>query len=144
MEKIKDFSFGVIPFKKEGNNFLFLLIRHWHKHGGHWAFPKGHREQGESDIETALRELEEEIGIKEVKIIEGPNFFERYSFEQDSARYDKEVKYFLGEVLSGNPTPRIGEIEDFVWLPYNEATKKITFVEGKKMLEEAYKFLKFI
>jgi tRNA nucleotidyltransferase (CCA-adding enzyme) len=32
-----------------------------------WGFPKGHMEQGETEEQTALRELEEETGIKITK-----------------------------------------------------------------------------
>ena len=45
----------------------FLLIQH---HAGHWGFPKGHQEKGEDDLTTARRELQEETGIKQIKIYE--------------------------------------------------------------------------
>lgn len=56
-------SFGVIPVFKQENNFTFCLIRHTE---GHWGFPKGHQDIGESEQETATRELQEETGISTV------------------------------------------------------------------------------
>ena len=34
-----------------------------HRAGGHWAFPKGHVEKGETETETAVREVLEETGV---------------------------------------------------------------------------------
>ena len=48
---------------------------------GHWSFPKGHIEEGDSDhFATARRELLEETGISEVSIIEGWMSKTEYSF----------------------------------------------------------------
>jgi diadenosine hexaphosphate hydrolase (ATP-forming) len=38
-----------------------LLIRH---RNGSWVFPKGHIEPGESKVDTAVREVEEEAGVQ--------------------------------------------------------------------------------
>ncbi|MCF6276223.1 MAG: NUDIX domain-containing protein [Candidatus Magasanikbacteria bacterium] len=133
---MKDFSFGVVPVFKEGDKLLFLLIQHLHEKGGHWAFPKGHPEVGETEIESAKRELEEETGVKDVKIIEGLEFFEKYSFEQDGIHIDKTVKYFVGIANSKDVTKQEIEVGDYVWLEFEDALEKITFVEGKKMLKK--------
>ncbi|MBD3304395.1 NUDIX domain-containing protein, partial [Candidatus Woesearchaeota archaeon] len=44
------------------NNGKYLLVKH--KEGGHWDFPKGHAEEGETEEETALREIYEETGLR--------------------------------------------------------------------------------
>ncbi len=133
---MKDFSFGVVPVFKDGDKLLFLLIQHLHKKGGHWAFPKGHPEVGETGLETAKRECEEETGLKNVKIFEDLEFFEKYSFEQGGVQIDKTVKYFLGISSDKNVIPQEIEIGNYAWLEFNEALEKITFAEGKKMLIE--------
>jgi len=78
-EIIHDSSFGAILFFKTKNAILFALIHH---KAGHWAFPKGHQIKGETEIETARREIEEETGLKNVKIFANYFFSERYSFEE--------------------------------------------------------------
>lgn len=138
---MKDFSFGVVPVFKEENRILFLLIQHLHNKGGHWAFPKGHPEVGETGLETAKRECEEETGLKNVKIIEDLEFFEKYSFEQGGIQIDKTVKYFLGLANDKNVIPQEIEIGNYAWLEFDEALEKITFTEGKKMLLEVGKNL---
>lgn len=56
-------SVGVVVFRKENNENLFLLL---HYESGHWGFPKGHIEKGESIKQTAIRETEEETGITDL------------------------------------------------------------------------------
>ena len=68
MESVK--SCGGIVFRKKGD-VKYLLIKHKEEGGGHWDFPKGHIESGESEEVTALRELKEETGIDHAKIIPG-------------------------------------------------------------------------
>jgi 8-oxo-dGTP pyrophosphatase MutT (NUDIX family) len=138
---MKDFSYGIVPIFKKGDEILFLLIQHLHEHGGHWAFPKGHMEDGESAIETAKRELFEEAGIRNVKIVDSPEFFEKYSFVQKDVPYEKVVKYFLGEVDDQKVKTQDEEINDFVWLKFEDAIEKITFSEGKQLLMDIGKFL---
>ena len=56
------------------NSSKVLLLRHSSvssRGGGHWDFPKGHIDDGETEIQTALRELEEETGIANVDLVEG-------------------------------------------------------------------------
>src|SRR3989338_2610417 len=64
----------------------YLLLRH---SAGHWDFPKGHVEHGETDETTTRREIEEETGIKDVKIL--PDFKEKihYFFKQNKQLYSK-------------------------------------------------------
>ena len=54
-------SCGAIVFRKFHGNIELLLIKH--ANGGHWSFPKGHVEEGETEVETALREVHEETGL---------------------------------------------------------------------------------
>ena len=50
---------------------------------GHWSFPKGHIEDNDEDHHsTALRELIEETGIKEIIIDEKWNFRTEYTFKR--------------------------------------------------------------
>ena len=70
-------SCGIVLFHSED----FLLIQHSVKLGekGHWDFPKGHMERGETEIQTALREVEEETGLKDLKLF--PKFSHKISYK---------------------------------------------------------------
>ncbi len=66
---IREKSAGVIIYRlhpQEGTQYLVLYHR-----GSYWNFPKGKVEAGESEAEAALRELAEETGLKNVKLIDG-------------------------------------------------------------------------
>ena len=55
-------SCGAICYTREEGAPRVLVI--CHRYGGHWAFPKGHVEAGESEEETAMREVREETGAQ--------------------------------------------------------------------------------
>ena len=54
-------SCGAIVARQTDTGREILLIRH--VNGGHWAFPKGHVEENETEEQTALREILEETGL---------------------------------------------------------------------------------
>ena len=58
---IREKSCGALVYRKKQDKYELLLIKH--RYGGHWSFPKGHVEQGENELQTALREIKEETGL---------------------------------------------------------------------------------
>lgn len=129
-------SCGAILFEK-GKKTRFLLLRYM---AGHWGFARGHAEKGESERDTALREVEEETGIRDIKFLEG--FCERvqFSFRKNGRTVQKQVVLFLGE------TPkRVVRISSehlgYLWLTYTEAMNKLTYGNAKKVLKRAHKFM---
>ena len=130
-----DFSFGVIPWRTAEHGREFLLIQH---NAGHWAFPKGHPEEGESPLESARRELAEETGLTDVSIAEEPHFEERYVFDMPGRGNTlKTVRYYLGEVHSGTVVLQEEEVQAFAWGSAELTRARITFDEGKRLLEAA-------
>jgi bis(5'-nucleosidyl)-tetraphosphatase len=142
MENIKDKSFGVVPiFKDTNGELLFCLVQH---QGEHWGFPKGHPDKNESEEETALRELKEETGLKEVQLVQNIFFNENYIFDKDGNRYDKSVKYFLGLVTNKNTNTQdefMDEITEVKWLSYKEARDLITFENAKVNFDEVWEYI---
>ena len=110
------------------NNDQFLLIKH---NKGHWDFPKGHMEKNENEEETALREVKEEVGL-DITIDNKYRYVSRYI---TPSKTDKEVIYFLGKPKSFNLKIQEEEIQEAVWLPFDEALKKITYNESKIILK---------
>jgi bis(5'-nucleosidyl)-tetraphosphatase len=54
------YSAGIITYKTDNDHIEYLLLQYG---AGHWDFPKGHIEAGETQQETAHRELQEETGL---------------------------------------------------------------------------------
>ena len=82
---VYDQAFGLIPVLINNNHYQFLLIQH---QGGHWGFPKGHAEAGESPVQSACREFEEETGITQYEVNEGVSLIEQYQFEVRGTQVD--------------------------------------------------------
>ena len=138
----KEKSFGIIPvFKDSDNNLFFCLIQHKQ---GHFGFPKGHRDIGESEEKTARRELKEETGIEIISLLNNQFFLEKYSFKKDGLLHNKTVKYFIGLVPSTVARTQKNfkdEIPELKWVNYEEAKQLITFPQAREVLNQSYNFL---
>jgi 8-oxo-dGTP pyrophosphatase MutT (NUDIX family) len=142
-------SAGAIVFKKEASHILFLVLKH--QASGHWSFPKGLIEEGESPQETAARETREETGLEYIEIIddfkEHNKFFFKVKYNYQLKRglekgqnVMKIVTYFLAEAKKGE-VELSHEHEDYTWLNYPEILERITYKNDKELVEKAYKFL---
>lgn len=136
----KDFSCGVIPYRIVNGEREFLLIQH---NEGHWAFPKGHPEKAETDLETARRELAEETGIDAVEIDQAHPFEEFYTFTKRSGKQvNKRVVYFLGQVASEQAVVlQEEEVADHKWDSAKKTRKRLTFDEGKALFDTVLAYL---
>ena len=136
----KVISCGLVPLRKKGGEVQVLLVR---QHNGDWSFPKGHQEEGESCLTTALREFQEETGLQATKVWEAKKFSLAFQKEYDDWILDKEVFFFLAEV-EGDERWKLQEeeIQDACWCPPAEALQKLPFPSSRKVLEEVRIFLK--
>ena len=130
-------SCGIVVFRIDGAVRMSLLL---HYEEGHWDYPKGHVEKGETELETARRETEEETGIAELDII--PGFYESmgYFYKRDGKAYHKDVTYFLAKTKQANVTLSTEHI-GFEWLPYADAYSRLTYPNAKELLKKANSFL---
>lgn len=128
-------SAGVIVFR--GNPPVFLLL---HYPQGHWDFPKGHIESGETEEQAALRELEEETGISDGNLIPGFREAITYFFQRGENTIHKTVAFFLAGTKT-NAVRISHEHKGFKWLSFDSAMKQLTFENARKRLESANKFI---
>jgi bis(5'-nucleosidyl)-tetraphosphatase len=139
---MKDEAFGIVPIfiskTEDSSEMQFLLIRHW---AGHWGFPKGHAEAGETAIATACRELEEETGIQAYRVFDDTSFVEQYSFTKDGQPIEKTVTYFIAAIESQAVTCQEQEIQAYTWVNFDTALQTITFDQAKRILQRVYDYL---
>lgn len=113
-------SAGCIVFKEN----LVLLI----KYCSRYSFPKGHIERNETIEECAIRETEEETGIK-AKIV-GP-----YCSVESQKKTDRRFVYFFPSLyLSGDIKAQKEEIDRAMWVDFKTASSLLTFEEDQKAL----------
>ena len=135
----KEKSCGGVVFTREDGIIKYVIIK---QTNGICCFPKGHMESGETEEETAIREIKEETGL-DVTLVGGFRECDNYSFSLDNGeKITKDVVYFLGELSAGTPMQQEGELEEIYLLPYEEAYEKLQFERSKEVLTLADKFLR--
>lgn len=130
--KMMEKSCGTVLFTIVEDEPRYVLVR---DKRGHFGFPKGHREQGESERVTALRETWEETSIRTPKIL--PDFREEtvYSLPRGNK---KSVVYFLAEYKGQTPKHN----EDFepltpVIFTYKGALRALRYENMRAILRHA-------
>ena len=113
MEKVK--SCGFLIYRTQPQRSILLM-----KHPKRWDLPKGHVDEGETNMECALRELQEETGIEEqhLRIEEGFKYKDRYIVENKKTKKKKKLIMYLAELIEDVeivPT----EHEGYEWVDWN-------------------------
>ena len=151
----REFSAGCVVYKKMPRGLFFLIGKHsgYHK----WVLPKGLIEKDEHDWQAALRETEEEMGVKarllSKKTIHKVQYFYMADLKNNHpsirrvAKYQqnggrktkvfKVVSFYLAEHVSGEPEEHGWEMEEAGWFSYNTALKKLAFPGEKEALKKA-------
>ena len=95
-----------------------------------WSFPKGKLDAGEGWEEAALREVEEEVGLRCRLGHELPPT----SYRDNKGR-SKVVRYWMMEPLGGEFVPS-DEVDEIRWLPASEAAKLLSYGHDRELLRE--------
>ena len=128
-------SCGAVIFRKAGD-WNVLLIRH--AKGRHISFPKGHVEAGETESQTAEREVREETGL-EVRVDRRFRAENRYNIRPDT---QKLVVIFAAVTDQARITPQPEEIAEAFWLPVDRALERLTYERDRKIMRDAFDHLK--
>ena len=135
LECFYESSCGAVVFRNFEDDLKFLLIRN--KRSANWGFSKGHIEEGESKIETALREVREETGLS-VNLIEG---FEQISRYTVAGRFEKLVTIFLAVSEEGEYNMQEDEIAEIGWFDFEAAMEILNFENDKRILSHANDYI---
>ena len=129
-------SCGFVPYREVGEERQYLII---HSRNGDCGFPKGHMEQGETEHETAVRELKEETNI-DVQIMDGFRRQIEYPLPHRENVMKRSV-YFLGKCTSDDLVCQECEVAGAAFVPFEQALEALTFAETKEILRDAEAFL---
>lgn len=135
MEKEK--SCGAVLFTRDFGDIRYVIVE---QRSGRHCFPKGHVEAGETEHQTALREIWEETGLRPL-ILEGFRESETYEVSKKPGTM-KDVIYFIAE-YSGQPVdpPATDEIHEVRLCSYDEAMELLETESRKEILKKANEFL---
>ena len=128
---------AVLHVMDENFEINYLILNYSY---GHWDFPKGNIESGETEIETIKREVMEETGIEDITLIEGFRQQISYKYRKKSKLVYKSVIYYLAETKSNNVVLSFEHV-NYAWLKFNDALEKLSFDNSKKVLKNAKEFL---
>lgn len=128
-------SCGAVVYRVEGRTVRFLVVKN--KNGRHWGFPKGHMEYGESERQTALREVLEETGLK-VEIL--PGFRETCEY-CPYGRIRKQVVFFAAKSGGEEVVIQRSEIDRFKWARYEDACELFKYDNDIRVLQKAKKWI---
>jgi len=140
-EKIMEHQFaaGGVVVKKEEAALKVLLIKDSY---GHWTWPKGHIEEGETSKEAAIREISEETGLVNLNLLE-PVGEQEYEFTFNGNKIFKTVYIFLVEATGEEKLKaQTEEIQGAQWFNTEKALSMIEYEGSREILEKGIESFK--
>jgi 8-oxo-dGTP pyrophosphatase MutT (NUDIX family) len=127
-------SAGGVIYRWSQGTAQVLLIRDRYQH---WGFPKGHLEGAETAADAALREVEEETGLRELRL--GPQLRTiDWYFRFRGRLIHKFCHFYLIESPEGDTCPQVEEgITECIWLPLQQAIDSISYDNAREVLRLA-------
>ncbi len=95
-----------------------------------WQLPKGSREQDESSVETAIREVQEEVGLDTVekRFLQTIDYWYWDTFRKEVPELvHKSVDFYLLQVVGGTLSDACYEVDAAGWFPIANALQILTF-----------------
>lgn len=129
-------SCGAVVFTRVNGEIRYVLAQNLE---GYYGFPKGHVEAGETEIETALREIREEVGLSP-QLIEGFRTCDEHPIPKKPGVI-KQVVYFLAEYADQQIAFQKEELLSAPLVSYEEAMSLFVFEGSRRILTEAHEFL---
>ena len=127
-----EISCGAVVFTRLDEDIRYVIIRSTE---GWYGFPKGHMEAGETERETALREIREEVGLN-VRLLEGFREVEEHLLPKKPGVM-KRVVYFLAEFDGQALVPQEAEVSSAALMTFDEAMDVFQFENLRELLQRA-------
>jgi 8-oxo-dGTP pyrophosphatase MutT (NUDIX family) len=139
----REISAGLVIVRRMRGRWWLAATRPRGKPEGSWALPKGLVDEGETSVETALREGFEETGVRARLVTKLGDV--RYVYTWKGERVFKIVSFHLARACGGRigaiPPGMEVEVADARWLPLEEAPKLLAYGGERDMAAKALEAL---
>jgi len=130
-------SAGAILFRDTREEREYLLMK---SRPGDWEFPKGGVEGDEELQQTAIREVREEAGIRDFRLLDGFREDYDYVFQANGKTIHKTVHLFVAKSFETS-AELSEEHSDHQWRDYDQAVNTVTQDGPREILREAHEFI---
>lgn len=120
---------GIVVREKPNKQILLTIFTHIEGLG----YPKGHIEDGETFGQAAMREVTEETGLTNLKIIKKLGVITREATERNGSQVIKDIHMYLIE-SDGHDFHQEAE-EKYDWFTIEEAINKMAVKEDAEFLK---------
>ncbi|RZS91212.1 ADP-ribose pyrophosphatase YjhB (NUDIX family) [Motilibacter rhizosphaerae] len=104
-----------------------------------WSLPKGHIEAGETSEDAAVREVEEETGIRGA--VMAPLGTVDFWFVAEDRRVHKTVHHYLLEALGGELSDADVEVTEVAWVPLDQVRERLAYDGERRLVDAARELL---
>lgn len=136
-QRLEERSAGAVVFRRVSGSPRFLLLKY---PAGHWDLPKGNIEEGEEPLQTMVREVREETGIVDLRVVPGFEKEIEYWYRREGKKVHKTVVFFLAETSAEKVTISF-EHQDYGWFGYEETLKTVTYPNARRLVGEGEAFM---
>jgi ADP-ribose pyrophosphatase YjhB (NUDIX family) len=131
---VEEVSAGGLDVDRSGLRPRAALIgRHDRRGRLLWSLPKGHLEPGETVEDAALREVEEETGIRGRLL--APLGTIDFWFVAEGRRIHKTVHHYLFEAAGGTLSDEDAEVVEVAWVPLDEVPARLAYADERRLLD---------
>ncbi|MEY3733447.1 MAG: hypothetical protein RL347_806 [Actinomycetota bacterium] len=134
MPKVEETSAGGLVVDRSGDLLRAALIaRHDRRGRLVWSLPKGHLEAGETPEDAAIREVEEETGIRGRVL--APLGVIDFWFIAENRRIHKTVHHYLMEASGGELSDEDAEVVEVAWFPLTDIRERLAYADERRLLD---------
>jgi 8-oxo-dGTP pyrophosphatase MutT (NUDIX family) len=133
LRRVDETSAGGLVVDREARTPHAALIARRDRRGRLlWSLPKGHIESGETAVEAAVREVEEETGIRGRVL--APLGVIDFWFVAEDRRIHKTVHHYLLQAAGGELSDDDSEVDEVAWVPLPDVAGRLAYSDERRLL----------
>ncbi len=130
---------GAVVYRRDGDEIFFALV---HDVFGYWTLSKGKLEKGESVEQGACREVQEELGLGNLKIEKELGSNDYIAYDPEKGQLKKSVVYFLASTSEKEiHLGKSGGLNDAQWFGMEEVENLKIYDDLRPIINQAIEWL---